>query len=141
MILSKPLPGLAACLLGVMALTGCTVEAGLATPAPAPAFSGTLTVHWTVAGTAAAVQCAYYRADGLELVIYDELGKQVATVNAPCETFTTSIDLSPGVYHADATLVGVDQKARSLTLPLNDLKVTIGTDLAIDTDFPARSFL
>jgi hypothetical protein len=139
--LSKLILGFSGCLLCAMPLGGCAVEAGISTPAPPPDRSGSITVQWTIASTAAPAQCAYYRADSLELVIYDEAGAKVITTDAPCEAFAVQVDLPPGVYHADATLVDVNKAPRSLTLPLNDLDVTTGTDLAVDTDFPARSFL
>jgi hypothetical protein len=129
------------CLVGGAALSGCVFSADV--PAvTVPEEPGSLTVRWTIAGTTAAAQCAYYQADGLRLVLYDEFGATVLTTNAPCESFNVTIDnLSPGVYHADATLADAAENARSLNLPLNDLNVTSGTDLAVDIDFPPRSFL
>src|SRR5262249_32321017 len=119
----------------------CAVEAGLSTSPPPPDITGSITVRWTIADTTAAAQCAYYGVDSLALVLYDESGSPYFKTNAPCEAFSVTIDLSPGVYHADAPLVDANQRPRSLTLPINDLRVTTGTDLAVDIGFPARSFL
>jgi hypothetical protein len=144
MKLSKLAQGLYGCLFWAAALTGCTVETGFSTRPPPPEEKenlGSITVQWTIASTAAPAQCAYYRVDSLQLVVYDESGAEVVSTHAPCEAFTVQIELSPGTYHADATLVDVNKRPRSLTLPLNDLRVTAGTDLAVDTDFPARSLL
>lgn len=140
MKVSKLVAGLCGCLLVSTALSGCVLEAGLSTPPP-PDPTGSITVRWTIAGTASPAQCAYYRADSLQLVVYDAAGQKVITTDAPCEAFNVTLDLEPGVYQADATLIDAEQRGRSLTLPINDLQVTRGTELTVDTDFPARSFL
>jgi hypothetical protein len=141
MKLSKVAQGLYGCLFWAAALTGCTVEAGLVTPPPSPDISGSVTVRWTIASTTAPAQCSYYGIDSLELVIYDETGASLLTTDAPCDAFSVRVELDPGIYHADATLVDVNHRPRSLTLPINDLQVTTGTDLVVDIDFPARSML
>jgi len=141
MKLSKLAQGLYGCLFSGALMSGCTFEAGLSTSPPSPDISGSITVRWTIASTTSPVQCSYYGIDSLELVVYDEAGEPVVTTDAPCEAFSVRVELSPGVYHADATLVDERKKPRSLTLPLNDLEVKTGTDLALDIDFPARSIL
>lgn len=147
MKLSKRALGLYGCLFLAAALTGCTVEAGLSTrprPPPPPEEEdnrGSMTVNWTIASSTAPAQCSYYRVDGLELVVYDDTGAEIVSTNAPCEGFSVEVELSPGTYHADATLVDADKRPRTVTLPLNDIRVTEGTDIALDIDFPSRSIL
>jgi len=128
-------------LLGAASLAACTLQAGVS-PAPPPTdVTGSLTVRWTIAGSDSSVQCSYYAVDSLRLVIYDDSGSQVTSIDAACEAFNVTVDLDPGTYSADATLVDVNKKPRSLTLPINNIRITTGTDLAIATDFPARSLL
>ncbi len=140
---SKYFATLGACALGAATLTGCTFEAGLAAPPPiiVGESTGSLTVRWTVAGAFSPAECAYYRVDMLELVIYDAAGTPFFTTEAPCENFDVTLDLDPGLYHADATLVDVNNRPTSTTLPIDNLRITSGTDLAVDIDFPARSML
>jgi hypothetical protein len=133
--------GLWGCILGAASLAACTVHAGVA-PEPTPTdVTGSLTVRWTIAGSDSPVQCSYYAVEDLELVVYDDSGGQVTTIDAACEAFNVTADLDPGSYTADATLVDVNRKPRSLTLPINNIRVTTGTDLAINVDFPSRSML
>jgi hypothetical protein len=141
MKLSKPYALLCECFLGAASITGCTVEAGVGTVSPPPDITGSITVRWTIAGTAESALCAQYGADNLELIVYDQTDAPLFVTEAPCDAFSVSIDLDPDVYHADATLIDANQKARSLTLPIRDLRVTRATDLAVDIDFPVRSIL
>ncbi len=106
-----------------------------------PEATGTLTVQWTVAGAPDPSVCSAYGATTLELVVYDDAGNEVATANAPCDSFALSLSLSEGGYTADATLVDPDSTARSVTKTLDAINVVAGTDLSIDLDFPTSSIL
>jgi hypothetical protein len=143
MKLWKRSAGLWAGLLGAASLLGCTLQAGVSPgpPPPPPDVTGSVTIRWTIAGSDSPVQCAYYAVDNLKLDIHDDTGASVTSIEASCEAFNVTVDLDPGTYNADATLVDVNDKPTSLSLPIDDIKVTTGTDLAIDIDFPARSML
>ena len=106
-----------------------------------PVASGTLTVHWTVAGGSDPSVCGAYGATDLELVVYDASGAQVATTTAACEGFALTLSLPEGTYSADATLIDPNGASRSTTKPLQAIVVVRGTDLAIDLDFPQSSIL
>jgi hypothetical protein len=133
---------LAACAL-VTALPACSVGLGAEPPivTSVPDTTGTVTVQWTVAGAPDPSVCSAYGATTLELVVYDANGTQVATANAPCDSFALTLTLDEGTYTADATLVDPDSTARSVTKPLDDIDVVAGTDLSIDLDFPTSSIL
>jgi hypothetical protein len=132
---------LCACALA-SALPCCAVGLGTEPPVTVvPEATGTLTVTWTVAGAPDPSVCSAYGATTLELVVYDETGSQVATANAPCDSFALSLSLSEGGYTADATLVDPDSTARSVTKTLDAINVVAGTDLSIDLDFPTTSIL
>jgi len=141
MKVAKLYAGLFGCLLGAGWLAGCTVEAGVTPAPPTPEVTGSVTVVWTIAGRSDAAVCSEYSVDSLELVVYDNSGSPVIRTTAPCEAFNVSIDLAPGLYDADATLVDVNQKRRSRTLPIQDIRVTAGTNISVDIDFPAGSLL
>ena len=126
--------GLAASPLGCM--VGVT-----ASPPVATATTGTLTVTWLMAGTTDSSLCAGYGADSLELAVYDSAGNEVTTVEAPCESFATTVELPEGRYTANATLVDSALRARSVTKPLSAIDIVAGTDLTIDLDFPTSSML
>jgi len=118
---------------------GCTV--GVVTPPVEMAATGTLTVTWLMAGTTDASLCAGYGARSLELAVYDEAGNEVTTVDTPCESFSTTVELPEGTYTADATLVDAASRAKSVTKPLSGIDIVAGTDLTIDLDFPTGSML
>lgn len=132
--------------LSTLALSGASLGCSVvATPEPpiavVPAAVGTLTVTWTVAGRADSGACAAYAATDLELVVYDEAGRVVASAKSPCESFSLRLGLSEGTYTADATLINPNGTARSTTKPLQAIVIVAGTDLAIDLDFPRSSIL
>ena len=143
-LLKLALSSLSACALA--ALPACSVGVEPISTAPTPPTvpavdTGTLTVTWLVAGTAEPALCTAYRADSLELVIDDATGAEVTTLNAPCEAFSTTVTLPEGSYTAEATLVDAASNSRSITKPLQSIRIVAGTDLAIDLDFPTSSLL
>jgi len=142
MNISKLAATMAACAMTALALPGCIIDT---TPEPAPVRPsptyGSLTVTWSVAGSFAASRCDFYNASNLELTVYDSSGRFYTRETAPCAQFDISVNLPPGVYTADVTLVDSRNRAVSTTKPLEDIVITRGTDLAIDLDFPANSML
>jgi hypothetical protein len=130
-----------ACAFGGMSAS-CSITASPEPPVViVPAATGSFTLRWSIDGTDDPSACSAYDATTLELVIYDESGTEVTTVDAPCETFSVSVPLPEGTYSADATLVDDAGNSRTLTKPLQAIEVVAGTDIAIDLDFPAGSFL
>ena len=118
---------------------GCTV--GVEVPPVAVATAGTLTVTWLMAGTTDPSLCAGYGASSLELAVYDAAGNPVTTVDAPCESFSLTVELPEGRYTADATLVDQASRARSVPKTLSAVDIVAGTNLTIDLDFPSSSML
>jgi len=103
--------------------------------------TGFLSIDWTIEGVDDPYLCDYYVVDAMELVLYDRFGYIVTEIEAPCEDFTVTIELSPGIYDADATLVGFRDEAATFTEPLDGLDVVPDTELVVEMDFPPRSFL
>jgi hypothetical protein len=136
--LTLVLPMLACAFGGAGCSVTATREPPVVTVSPA---TGSLTLRWHFNGVDDPAVCSAYAATTLELVVYDETGSQVTTVNAPCETLSVSLALQDGTYSADATLVDAAGNSRTLTKPLHAIEVVAGTDIAIDLDFPSGSFI
>lgn len=121
---------------------GCTgtatVEAG---PVVVEEATGLLTLSWSVAGAQSASQCAYYGADAVEMIVWDDAGFLAADEVAYCEEFELTLALAPGFYQAEVTLIDAADVAVSTTLPLEDLVVTDGSELVVAIDFPPDSMI
>lgn len=121
---------------------GCSVAVSPSPPVGVEtAAMGTMTLRWTVTGTTSPSACAAYGATLLEVVVYDAAGNEVAHANQGCGAFGITLDLPDGTYTAEVTLIDSAGNARSVTKPLHAIEVVTGTDIAIDLDFPAASFL
>jgi hypothetical protein len=138
--------GLAAVSLGL----GCTAEGSIQTipgpggavvPVPTEQRSGQVTIDFTVSGTRDPAICGAHAARELEVTVYDDAGRALATTYGACEGFSIVLELPEGRYQAQAQLVDEHRRAVSTTLPLQDLDVVAGTDLTVSADFPAGSFL
>ena len=73
--------------------------------------------------------------------MYDAAGNPVTTVDAPCESFSLTVELPEGRYTADATLVDQASRARSVPKTLSAVDIVAGTNLTINLDFPSSSML
>lgn len=105
----------------------------LVTPSPSP-NTGTYTLLWTIGNRIDPNACYALGADAMELVLYSG-GGATAPILAPCEAFAMSVELAPGTYNADATLVRGGGTAVTATLQLDNLVIVPGTTLTSDTDF------
>ena len=134
---------LAGCALAVTGLSGCfiTTDTGPG-PTPSPAAkTGSLTVAWTVAGSHSPPSCSQFGAYDLEIVILDRFRRPIMKTSAPCTDFAATVDLPPGDYTAQVTLVDSSSREVSTSLPLQDIRVTPDSNLTIDVDFPSTSRL
>lgn len=134
---------LAGCALAVASLSGCfiTTDTGPG-PSPSPSLpTGSLTVTWTVAGSHSPPACAQFGAYDLEIIILDRFRRPITTTHAPCTDFSATVDLPPGDYTAEVTLVDSSSRDVSTSLPLRDIEVKPSSDLTIDVDFPSTSRL
>jgi hypothetical protein len=113
----------------------CVVRA---TAVPPP--EGTLTVLWTVDGTTDPEACYYHGADSLDLAVYHGDGYLAADPLPPCEVFDVSVDLSPGYYAAEMTLVDDRGYPVSSTLVI-DVHVHDDREVIVDVDFGPSSML
>jgi hypothetical protein len=120
---------------------GCTGSAGVIVSPPAGGPSGTLSITWTIEGTASPSRCDEVGAANLELAIYDRGGAQVADVFADCRDFSVSVELPEATYDGDVTLRDAADNPVSTTLTLQSLEIIAGTELTSDIDFPSDSIL
>ena len=131
-------------LAGIFALAvpaaGCFI-ATESEPSPPPPTFGTLSVDFTIAGSTDPALCSSYGVTDAELVVYASDGDVIAETYAPCADFTVGVSTYPGLYSADVTLVDDLNRARSITKPLESIRVVSDTELVIDVDFPPDSIL
>ena len=123
------------------AFFGCTGSADLAVSTPPGVATGSLTVTWTIEGSASPAECDSVGADNVELALFDASGTQTANVYAACQDFSVSVELPEGSYDAEVTLVDASNRSVSTTLSLRNLDVIEGTDITSDIDFPSASIL
>jgi len=102
---------------------------------------GELTVRWSLEGTKDPARCEQLGAAAVDLGIYDASHELDSRLVQPCVTFEVTVELAPGEYSAEATLVDEDGSAISATLTIEDLEV--GADEATETsiDFSADAML
>ncbi len=144
---SKLYAGISSCVLAIAGLGGCFVSTEPApgpgpTPVPGtPIQTGTVTVSWTVTGSHSAPACTQFGAYDIEVTITDRFNRPVTTVTAPCSDFTLPVRLPAGNYEAEVRLIDARSNEVSTPLPLRDIRIIPGSDLAIDIDFPNSSRL
>jgi hypothetical protein len=125
--------------------SGCFIDTDI--DDPAPTGSGDMTLLWTVDNTVDPGACDFYALDpatgmDLEMVLFDDAGRTVLQDYVPCENFGHSVRLRSGWYHAEVTMVDpITNEPLSTTLPLEDIRVVRDTEVELDVDFPASSFL
>ena len=87
-------------------LPGCifVAEEDADPPAPRSNFTGALVVDWTVNGTTDGDECDQGDASWLRLSVFTSSGRHVADFADACDAFSTSVELDPGSYYADAVL-------------------------------------
>lgn len=116
--------------------TGCILTTHEDT-SPGP---GTLSVAWTVEGSASPAACAANGATSLAIDVYDTSGNRVTTDTVDCEAFVDDIDLDPDTYSIDVTLL--DAKNHSITTTITlDVMIRADAETDVDVDFPSSSFL
>ena len=101
--------------------------------------TGVLTTLWSIDGSFDPAICDVFAVDAFELLVFDEFGGFVTDAFAPCESFAVSIELFPGFYDATGTLVDVANRPVSVTEPIQDVRITGGSELVVEIDYPAGS--
>ncbi len=102
--------------------------------------TGTVTIRWSVESSFDPGACGFHRADRMEIVVRDDLGRVVTQTNPPCSAFNTTLELPAGRYAASLTLLDAASNPVSTTLDTAPFDVLGGRGEMVDTDFPADSF-
>jgi hypothetical protein len=121
-------------------LSGCVVVADDPAPAPRSEYTGVLVVDWTVDDSTDPEECDQGDAVWLRLSVFTVSGRPVAEYSDACDAFTTSVELDPGTYYAEALLEDADGRARTTPVEINDFTILGRDSLSVPIDFPARSF-
>ena len=138
---------------GMMALaaTGCFFEASTdagPTPTPVPPpippgpVPGSLTVRWTVESRTDPNLCVLGNASVLDVILTTTAGQFAGEFQASCSAFATTISsLAPGGYYGSAQLLDGGGRPRTTSIAINAFSILENSNLVIDLDFPADSFL
>jgi hypothetical protein len=133
-----------------LAATGCFFEASTdAGPAPTPVppippgpVPGSLTLQWTVESRTDPNLCVLGNASTFDVILTTTAGQFAGEFQASCSAFGTTIGaLAPGGYHAAAQLLDSAGRSRTTVIAINAFTVIENSNLVIDLDFPADSFL
>jgi hypothetical protein len=126
--------------LGV-ALSSCiVVAADDTTPAPRSDYTGALIVDWTVDGSTNADECDQGDAVWLRLSVFTSSGRPVADFADDCAAFSTSVELDPGSYYAEAILEDADGNQRTTAVQIDDFTILGRDSISVPIDFPSSSF-
>jgi len=118
-------------------LPGCVVDDS---PAVIVSGDGLLTVNWTVDGTTDPVACSVEGADAIDIQVTTPGGALVAEANDDCRAGTTSVELAPGSYFADAVMLDRASHTITSTVDLGGFRILGDDELVLEADFPADSF-
>ncbi len=119
-------------------LSGCGSDSG--PPAVAVAGDGVVDVDWTIDDAKDARECSNEGADSIDVVITTSAGDVVGDFNAYCEAFVVSVELAPGTYFGNATLLDANGNARTTPVDLGRFVIYGDDELDIPIDFPLDSF-
>ena len=121
-----------------LALSGCAADNG--PPDVAVVGDGVLDVDWTIGDAKDSRDCSNEGADSIDVVVTTASGDVVGDFNAYCEAFATSIELAPGTYFGDATLLDAGGHARTTPVDLGRFVIYGDDELSVPIDFPLDSF-
>jgi uncharacterized protein (DUF2141 family) len=105
--------------------------------------AGTLSVSWTVAGSALTSGCTANNAANIALQLLDAANAPVgAAQTSPCTAFTATLsNVTPGTYTLTAKLVDASGADVTTTATVPGILITAATATAQPIDFPTTSFL
>jgi len=118
-------------LVALLAASACTVTSG---------GSGSLTVNWTVASSAASTQCTTYGAQSIVIQLVDSAGSSSGSTTAPCSAFSTTIpDLPSGSYTVNAYMVDSSGQSVTATSTVSAV-ISANANTTTSIDFPTSAF-
>jgi hypothetical protein len=124
-----------------LAMSSCIVEAEDSGPIVVEADAGFLIVDWSISGYKDPVLCRQSDADVINIVVETSRGVFVGEFEDACAAFSTSIELTPDAYFAEAFLLDPAGSARTTAVDLGFIEIFGNDELVVPIDFPADSFL
>ena len=127
--------------------TGCvfssSTDAGPAPPLPPPGpLTGSLTLQWTVDEVTDPNTCIMGNAATFDVVLHTTDGAFAGEFQASCGAFTTTISsLTEGGYTGNAVLLDPAGRVRTTSIGIQPFNIVANSNLVVDLDFPADSFL
>src|SRR5258706_11156265 len=131
-------------------MTGCSFQASTdATPTPAPLppptggpVPGSLTLRWTVDEVTDPNVCIMGNAATFDVVLSTASGQFAGEFQATCTSFGTTISsLLSGNYTGSAMLLDPGGQPRTTAIYIQTFTIFDNSNLVVDLDFPANSFL
>lgn len=130
-------PSIFALVLSSLALPACVVDDS--GPPVVVVGDGLFTLRWTIEETTDPGACDYWQVDSIDVLVTRPNGRVVGDFLDDCAAFETSIELAPGTYYADATLLD-NGAAATTTVDLGRFVIYGDDELIVDAEFPADSF-
>jgi len=128
--------------------SGCffeaSTDAGPPPPPPGPPVpvAGSLTLRWTVDEVTDPNVCIMGNAATVDIVITTSAGQFVGEFSAACASFASTISsLAAGGYAGTVQLLDSGGRARTTVIDLQPFTILENSNLIVDLDFPANSFL
>ena len=123
-----------------LALSGCVAEATDSRPVVVGADTGLLIVDWSISGYQDPALCRQSDADVVNIAVETSDGDFVGEFEDACEAFSTSIELTPDDYFANALLLDPSGSARTTAVDLGYFQIFGNDELVVPIDFPSDSF-
>jgi hypothetical protein len=125
---------------GLLAVSSCVVETTDSRPVVVGADTGLLVVDWSISGYQDPALCRQSDADLINIHIETADGDSVGEFEDVCEAFSTSIELVPGDYFAEAVLLDPSGSVRTTAVDLGLIDILGNDELVVPIDFPPDSF-
>ena len=97
-------------------------------------------VDWSINGYQDPALCRQSDADLINVSIETSRGDFVGEFEDTCEAFSTSIELAPDEYVADAILLDPSGSVRTTAVDLGFIEIFGNDELVVPIDFPPDSF-
>jgi hypothetical protein len=123
-----------------LALPGCVAEATSDSRPVVFEATGFLIVDWSISGAEDPAFCRQSDADVINVALETSEGSPIGEFEQVCESFSTSIELSPGSYFGDAVLLDPAGDARTTPADLGPFEIFGDDELVIPVDFPPDAF-
>lgn len=121
---------------------GCGGSSHRAGPQPTEtSTTGSLTVDWTVQGSADPIACTSAAATAIEITVIDNANQTIGRFQESCSAFATSIALEKGIYAGSARLLDAAGTPITRASSIDSFTMHVKSELTVPIDFPASAFI